>query len=211
MATTPRSHRQRPRAREAGPPRGPYRPDLTRQAILDSALALFETNGFHATSVHAVADAAGVTKGAFYHHFESKEELVHIIHDQLVDYQLREIDAIVANAGSPAEQLRELISMWVCTAVRFRSHVAIYQQERRYLEEALGEDGDRITERTVQIVQAGIDDGSFRPNADAKIATLGVTGMTAWVYQWLGETGPLKPQQVADLLADMVLAGLAGP
>jgi AcrR family transcriptional regulator len=208
LVTTSGSQSQRSRARPAGPQRGPYRPDLTRQAIIDSALELFEANGFHATSVQAVADAADVTKGAFYHHFESKEELVHIIHGQLLDYQLREMDSIAARVSSPAEQLRALIAMWVNATVRFRSHVAIYHQESRYLKETVGEKDVEIAERMERIVQAGIDDGTFRADTNAKIATLGITGMTAWVHRWLRDSGPLTPEQVADLLADMVLAGL---
>jgi putative nucleotidyltransferase with HDIG domain len=113
-----------------------YSPDATRRAILDSALALFEANGFHATSVQSVADEADVTKGAFYHHFGSKDELVHIIDAELLDHMLREQDRILASVDGPAEQLRAVIRLLVHSAVRFRSHVAVYQQERRYLEHA---------------------------------------------------------------------------
>lgn len=44
----------------------------TRERLLDAAKTLFLAEGFEATSVRAVADAAGVTVGAFYGHFISK-------------------------------------------------------------------------------------------------------------------------------------------
>ena len=47
----------------------------TRGAILDAAGNLFSGQGFAATSVDAVAAAAGVAKGAVYHHFASKEAI----------------------------------------------------------------------------------------------------------------------------------------
>ena len=46
-------------------------------------------------------------------------------------------------------------------------------QESRYLEEAVGEKDEQIAERTERIVQAGIDDGTFRAGTDARIATSG--------------------------------------
>jgi TetR/AcrR family transcriptional regulator, transcriptional repressor for nem operon len=46
-----------------------------RIALLDAALALVRRNGWAATSVEQLCRVAGVTKGAFFHHFESKEAL----------------------------------------------------------------------------------------------------------------------------------------
>src|SRR5512137_196501 len=46
-----------------------------RVALLDAALVLVRRNGWAATSIDQLCRAAGVTKGAFFHHFESKEAL----------------------------------------------------------------------------------------------------------------------------------------
>ncbi|QMW23027.1 TetR/AcrR family transcriptional regulator [Sandaracinobacteroides saxicola] len=46
-----------------------------RTALLDAAVRLIRKQGFAATSVDALCAAAGVTKGAFFHHFASKEAL----------------------------------------------------------------------------------------------------------------------------------------
>ena len=47
----------------------------TRQALLDAAGAVFVERGLHRTSVEAIAERAGYTRGAFYSNFASKEEL----------------------------------------------------------------------------------------------------------------------------------------
>ena len=46
--------------------------DLRRQAILDTAEALFFERGYEETSVQDILDAMELSKGGFYHHFESK-------------------------------------------------------------------------------------------------------------------------------------------
>ncbi|HNP56396.1 MAG TPA: TetR/AcrR family transcriptional regulator [Gordonia sp. (in: high G+C Gram-positive bacteria)] len=63
---------------------------LTRQRILDAAQKLVIDNGFGATSVDAVIAASGSSKGAFFHHFASKQALAEALVDQYVvgDLQL---------------------------------------------------------------------------------------------------------------------------
>lgn len=55
-------------------PKAPPRGDA-RSALLDAALSLVRRQGWSATSIDQLCHAAGVTKGAFFHHFESKEAL----------------------------------------------------------------------------------------------------------------------------------------
>jgi TetR/AcrR family transcriptional repressor of nem operon len=49
--------------------------DTARTRLLDAALRIVREKGFHATTVDELCAAAGVTKGAFFHHFRSKEDL----------------------------------------------------------------------------------------------------------------------------------------
>ena len=51
------------------------RSERTHKKIMDSAVALFCEHGYDATSVAEICSAAGASKGAFYHHFPSKQDL----------------------------------------------------------------------------------------------------------------------------------------
>jgi TetR/AcrR family transcriptional regulator, transcriptional repressor for nem operon len=59
-------------------------PDVTRQTLLDAAFAEIHRNGFRAASLDAILSNVGVTKGALYHHFASKNELGYAVVDEIV-------------------------------------------------------------------------------------------------------------------------------
>src|SRR4029453_14661719 len=74
----------------------------TREGLVDAAEPLFTTNGFHATSVDAVADAAGYTKGAVYSNFASKEDLFFAVYARRVDRRVEEMEQTLAGFRSDA-------------------------------------------------------------------------------------------------------------
>jgi AcrR family transcriptional regulator len=57
--------------------------EATRAALVAAARELFGTRGFAATSIDDVVAAAGVTKGALYHHFDRKEDLFRAVFEQV--------------------------------------------------------------------------------------------------------------------------------
>jgi AcrR family transcriptional regulator len=57
------------------------RGQATREQLVTEATRLFAERGFDATSVEAVLDAAGVSRGSLYHHFRSKEALFEAVLD----------------------------------------------------------------------------------------------------------------------------------
>ena len=59
-------------------------PDLTRQRLLDSAFSEIYRSGFRGASLDAILQNAGVTKGALYHHFESKTALGHAVIEEVI-------------------------------------------------------------------------------------------------------------------------------
>jgi TetR/AcrR family transcriptional repressor of nem operon len=61
-------------------------PENVRQQLIDSAVELFRRHGFVATTVDQICTAAGVTKGAFFHHFPSKEALAEATLEQWKAY-----------------------------------------------------------------------------------------------------------------------------
>lgn len=61
------------------------RADVTRQKILDAAFAEFFRHGFQGGSLNRIVEAAGVTKGALFHHFTGKQELGYAVVDEVIE------------------------------------------------------------------------------------------------------------------------------
>jgi AcrR family transcriptional regulator len=80
----------------------------TRQDLVEAAERLFTTGGFHATSVDAVADAAGYTKGAVYSNFASKEELFLAVYERRAAGVVEVIETTLASASDPISGVEAL-------------------------------------------------------------------------------------------------------
>ena len=92
--------------------------ERTRQEILATARASFAEHGFAAASTTAIAAAAGVTRGALYHHFADKTELFRAVFVQ-VEHELN--DTVVAAALAQTESLKAFVAgcaAWLDFAVR---------------------------------------------------------------------------------------------
>jgi AcrR family transcriptional regulator len=57
--------------------------EATREALVAAARSLFGAQGYAESSLDAIAAAAGVTKGALYHHFSGKEELFLVVFEEV--------------------------------------------------------------------------------------------------------------------------------
>lgn len=81
----------------------------TRQRLIDAAARLFAAHGYTATTVAAIGEAAGVSRGLVNFHFTTKEKLLHAVIDELVAELEARMFPPDAAAASPMEALAILI------------------------------------------------------------------------------------------------------
>jgi AcrR family transcriptional regulator len=82
------------------------RSETTRRALLDAARALFTERGFAATGRDDIAQRAGVTRGALYHHFGSKERLFRAVVEELEGHVVERVVTASMDATDELERLR---------------------------------------------------------------------------------------------------------
>ena len=81
-------------------------PERTRERLLRAAFQEMHRSGFRSANVHAILAAARVTKGALYHHFDSKEALGYAVVDEVIASITREMwDWPLRNAENPIDAL----------------------------------------------------------------------------------------------------------
>lgn len=95
----------------------------TRARILESATALFAARGFDATSTEAILEAAGISRGALYHHFDTKQAIFEAVFretsDQAIARAMRGAPTSPAKTSpsktshSPLEALVEVCLRWL--------------------------------------------------------------------------------------------------
>src|SRR3989440_11617860 len=79
----------------------------TREALIAAAHRLFAEEGFAGVATEEIVRAAGVTRGALYHHFDGKRELFAAVYEDVERQLVERIAAsAMASAGDPMEALQ---------------------------------------------------------------------------------------------------------
>ncbi len=91
------------------------RTESTRKSLIAAARPLFAERGYAGVGTEEIVRAAGVTRGALYHHFDGKRELFEAVYEQ-IEVELAEriaAGALEANAASPLEAMQAGAEMFL--------------------------------------------------------------------------------------------------
>lgn len=117
--------------------------DLKRRRVLESAKAAFARNGFSGTNVNLVASVAGISVGALYKYFRTKEDLFIAIVDESRDLIQSTIDGILRSERSFSGRIEALLKAAVLSALEdpdlIKLYVACTSEELADLAPALSE------------------------------------------------------------------------
>ena len=83
------------------------RSEATRGALIAAARGLFAERGYNAVGTEEIVREAGVTRGALYHHFDGKRELMRAVYEQLEAELSADFASRVAPGADPLTVLRE--------------------------------------------------------------------------------------------------------
>jgi len=109
--------------------RRPYR----REQILESAVELFQRNGYHATGMDEIGATAGITGPAIYRHFKNKEDILETLLMEMSEQTLAAAQALVLEAATPAQALRSLVEFSADALLENPPLAYVAQYERRTL------------------------------------------------------------------------------
>jgi AcrR family transcriptional regulator len=185
--------------------------DGRREHILRVAARVFAEKGYRATSLQEIADQVGVTRPAFYYHFKSKQEILAAIVDAAFERAEAAVEQAIATDGSAAEQIREFIRRYVEINTEHAEVPVLFQSLGELDEEAAAAARYRrraIDHKLARLIERGVQDGELASSSPL-IAAYAILGAANWMHTWYRRGGRFRPMEIADILADLALYGLA--
>ncbi|MBX3475561.1 MAG: TetR/AcrR family transcriptional regulator [Planctomycetes bacterium] len=79
-----------------------------RERLLETATKLFYQNGYRATGINEIIDAAEIAKASFYHHFKTKEDLLVTCLQKRHDVMMADLRKFLALGETPAQRIRRV-------------------------------------------------------------------------------------------------------
>jgi len=197
-------------------PRNKY-PEVTVKKILDVSLALFVEKGFEQTTVlDIVAELEGMTRGAFYHHFKNKEEVL----KSLLERTLTERDCMeeIVNdiSLSGLQKLRAVMMQSMQANVSTNEnttvlglYVGLMKNPRFFLEKFKN---DLLTAQEFEpLIAEGMADGSIRQGNPKLLSELLMLLINTWLFPRLFPSDSMEEMwQKGEMIKDM-LDGLGFP
>ena len=181
-----------------------------RALIYDRAAELFAAQGFSRTSIAELAAHCQASKSWIYHYFPSKEAILYaILHDHM-SLLLRTAESELESQRAPEAQLRALLRAFMAIYVRAKAKHAVLLAELGSLPAAQQQEIRGLERRVVDLV-AGVIARIDVSTGERRLAvpiTMMLFGMINWTHTWYRLDGPIAPEQLADLAADLFLRGL---
>jgi AcrR family transcriptional regulator len=184
-----------------------------------AAIDLFYAQGVQGTTVRQITGACGLTPGALYNHFTSKDHLLYVVIRDIHFAVDREMASTIASAGpEPAEQLAATVRLLVSHTAGYKRRSRVANREFTLLTGPRREEvraiRRRIRDRFTEILMAGAEQGTFdlaggNDRAAATLASATISNMCVHISEWTLEHYPLGTAELQDRYAFMALR-LAG-
>lgn len=180
--------------------------------VLSAALELFAAQGYANTSVQQIVKAAGVTKGAMYHYFTSKDDLLFAIYERMLSLQKQRLDEIIATGGAAVDVLRAVCEDVVVTSIEFlpegtvffRSQHMLTPERQREVKRRRREYHDEFA----SLIARGRAEGALRDDIPVSVLIAHFFSDVHYLSHWYSPDGLEDKTEVAQQLAELFLRSI---
>jgi AcrR family transcriptional regulator len=191
-----------------------------RRQILDAAIRVFATRGFHACRVSDVADEAGVAYGLVYHYFGSKEEILNTLFTERWQIMLDAISEIDRQQEIPARDKLYLVASFIIDSYRHEPDlmkviiVEVTRAANTFGREHLAKIREAY-DMIGQIVEGAQRDGVFKRDISSDFAALMFYGaieqlLSGWIFDVIPQSEE-DFEQAKSLVVEAICGGLEAP
>jgi TetR/AcrR family transcriptional regulator, cholesterol catabolism regulator len=183
-----------------------------RSRILDRFVASMADRGYSETAFGDIAGELGISKGTIVHHFKTKDALLAEAGMAYIGRREQELAFILERLEDPYEQLvAVIITSTICHGHDRQASRAFGREFARYAEderlEAVRTRRDRYTDRIVMLIERAVTAGGLRA-VNPRLALLQIFGMCNWTWTWYRPEGSLPIDEIAQMHAHTLMAGL---
>ncbi|QYE99468.1 TetR/AcrR family transcriptional regulator [Paraclostridium sordellii] len=161
-------------------------PEITINRILDVAMGLFLEKGYDNTTIQDIVDALGnLSKGAIYHHFKSKEEIIEAVIPRLYGSSNSELIEIrTSTSYTGLEKLKEIVFISLKNPGQEKLAMVApnLMKNPRFLTQQLYNTIEHIVPQLIEpIIKEGIKDGSIVSDNPKEVAETFMILMNIWI------------------------------
>ncbi len=186
----------------------------TRQKLLQTAAVEFARSGYAKTNVNEVSVKAGFGKGTIYNYFKNKYDLFLTVFNKTMEEVAVEIKEEIAEIEDPVLKLKQAIyadfryfekNSGLIVIILRESYAAEREKQAEFIKAAAP-----IFELYMNIINEGIEKGSYRKDCNPMIATLQFLGMSENLILMQHALGsPLgTPEELAQTVMDTFIHGI---
>ena len=183
---------------------------VREQQMLDAAVEMFSRNGYHETSMDAIAAEAEISKPMLYLYYGSKEELFGACLDRELGRFIEAVRADIDLKQSPKELLRSTILAFLHYIDANRaSWIVLYQQatSSQLYSHTVREGRERIVDLVARLLSSGTRNPE--PDADFHMVAVALVGAGEAIATRVS-TGEADVDDAAELLINLFWRGLRG-
>ena len=188
-----------------------------RAELVRAAATVFRDKGYANATLNDVAECVGSDRASLYYYVGTKEELFHECVRDVVDQHLDKAKKIAANRKSNREKLTDLIEMLLDSYEDSYPLFFVYIQENMShiaFEEPLWatkmtEQIKRVEKLYVDVIEAGMRDGSSRNDLPAVLVANALFGMMNWTHRWYVPNRKFSASQIAQTFTTVLFEGVA--
>jgi TetR/AcrR family transcriptional regulator, cholesterol catabolism regulator len=190
--------------------RADKKPSARREELLQIALELFASEGYHNTGVRDIADRAQIVSGSLFYHFTSKESM---LEELIVPYFRTLLDrcSAVVQETSGGEAIFGLIEATIATISEGMLKARVGRRDWSVLAAnfpeivAIVETLDSIW---MAILEQGARDGEFRADVDPRITYNMLKGALSSLVNWYADGGEKTTAEIASVYSSVLLDGI---
>lgn len=181
----------------------------TRRKLVQTAIELFAREGFDKVTVDDICRKVGVTKGAFYNHFDSKDEVI-LEEFKIMDEHYLKVEEKLASLEDPLEKLRvfhlEAIKLMAEMGVTLMK-VVYHSQIAPHMRQPYLDNRERALYRiTNEIVREGQEKGYIPPNYPSDyLASILINAFRGQIYHWCLSNGGFDLVKQCSDMADLLI------